>query len=472
MTWTLTVGVTIVMALSSLGRVGGVRIDADPGLCEPGDSWKVTSHSVTVVRPDGSKILRAQAGPLFALPETCAREIGGLLPGRYLVQVTPPRAVLPPYSFAFEVRAGEWTQVQLRLPPVIVRGRVTSNGVPVPGALPGLTPTPETARQIPARRSEPTTFVEWPTDNDGRYAAARWAPGTYAQSFLLNGQKLPGTSAELTVGLGVTEHDVEVGAGALRIWFTERGATLQGEVTVRLTLHALPQKPFNRVIRAGATAVDVGILAPGHYIVRATAERRSADGSVVSLVSAREAEVLVSPNLPTDVSIDLVSREGWLEVFDPDGRPIEGASVVSYPGAASLRTDKDGRVSLATLPVGARVPIRTRTWGMTCHVVSDDLLQRVTIADAVESIVLRVPQEPVDVRPRQTTAARQELLGSTVTGLVGAACPLPFEAFSVAEARVPGAVEFSLMLPAGSYTLTLRDGRTFAVRAPALIEIK
>lgn len=472
MTWTLTVGVTIMMALSSLGRLGGLRIDADPGFCEPGDPWRMTSHSVMVVRPDGTKILRAQAGKLFALPETCTRELGALVPGRYLVMVTPPAAVLPPYSFAFEVLAGQWTDVALRQPPVVVRGRVTTNGVPVSGVSVGFVPAPGTSVIPISPRPLPTTFGDAPTDEDGRYAKVLWAPGTYTQSFKLDGQELAASQREVTFGTGSNTHDVEVGAGGLRIWFTERGATLQDEITVRLTLHSIPLKPFTRVLRAGSTSVDVGMLAPGKYVVRATAEKRSSDGSVVSLVSARESEVAVAPSLPTDVSIDLVSREGWLEVFDPDGRPIEGASVVSYPGAASLRTDEAGRVSLASLPVGARVPIRTRTWGMTCHVVTDDLQQRVAIADASELIVLRIPQGPADVRPSATTGARQEVAGAVVTGLAGATCPLPFEAFSVAEARVSGAVEFTLMLPPGAYTLTLRDGRTFNLRAPSVVEIK
>lgn len=474
MTWTLTVGVTMAMALSSLGRLGGVRIDADAGFCEPGDEWTVTSHSAMVVRPDGTTTLRVAAGKLSSLPATCAREIGGLMPGPYRVLVTPPRAVLPPYSFSFEVRARQWAQVVLSQPPVIVRGRVTTNGVPVPGVVVGFVPSPRTGTPPATPRQLPSTFVDVPTDDEGRYAKVLWAPGTYAQSFRLNGQELASPPPEMTFGPGINMHDVEVGAGALRIWFTERGATLQEEITVRLTLHALPVKPFERVIRAGSTAVDVGMLSPDNYIVRATAEKRSEDGRVISLVSAREVEVKVSPNLPTDVSIDLVSREEWLEVLDPDGRPIEGASVVSYPGATSLRTNEEGHVSLATLPVGARVPIRTRTWGMMCHVVTDGLLQRVTISEASESVILRLPFGPATVRPTgpDTVHIRQELAGSNVAGLAGASCPLPFEAFSVAEARVPGAVEFTLMLPGGSYTLTLRDGRTFAFRAPGVIEIK
>jgi hypothetical protein len=474
MTWTLAAVMTVAMAMSAPGRVGGLRIDAEPGLCEPGDPWTLTGHIATIVRPDGSTTTRGSTGKFSTLPPTCQRELGGLMPGPYRVLVTPPGAQLPPYSFSFEVRPRQWTDISLRLPPVVVRGRVTSNGVPVPGVAVGLSPLPGTSVAMANPRQLPSAFVSMPTDtdNEGRYAKVVWTPGTYIQSFKLDGQELGVAQREVALGAGLNTNDVEVGAGGLRVWFTERGATLQDEVTVRLTMQALPQKPFNRVVRAGATAVEVGMLAPGNYIVRATAERRSEDGRVVSLVSAREAEVRVSANLPTDVSIDLVSREGWLEVFDTDGRPIEGASVVSYPGAASLRTDEAGRVSLSTLPVGARIPIRTRTWGMTCHVVTDDLQQRVTIADASELVVVRIPQGPAGVRPMATTIARQEVAGSTVTGLAGAACPLPFEAFSVAEARVPGAVELSLMLPPGAYTLTLRDGRTFNFRAPSVVEIK
>jgi hypothetical protein len=474
MNWPLLVGALMAVTLSSLGRLGGVRIDADAGFCESGDQWAVTSHSAIVVRPDGSSTLRVAAGNLSSLPETCRRELGGLLPGPYRVLVTPPRSVLPPFSFSFEVRARQWTQVELRQPPVVVRGRITANGVPVPGITPNFVPVQQTSVQIPARRPQPMSFAESWTDDDGRYATVLWAPGTYTQSFRLHGQELPVASREIALGVGNNVNDVDVGVGALRIWFTERGATLQNELTVRLTLHTLPQRPFERTVRASSGPVEVGMLAPGPYVVRATAEKRTDDGRVISLVSAREPEITLAAHQSIDATIDLVSREGWLEVVHADGRPIEGASVVMYPGAASLRTDEGGRVSLATLPVGARVPIRTRTWGMTCHVVTDDLLQRVTISDASESVIVRLPYGPATVRPigPDTARLREQLAGSNVTGLAGASCPLPFEAFSVAEARVPGAVELTLMLPDGWYTLTLRDGRTFPFRAPGLVVIK
>jgi hypothetical protein len=473
MNWAL-FSVTVALALSSLGRLGGVRIDADAGFCESGDQWSVTGHAAWSERPDGSRTLRVASGKLSSLPETCRREVGGLMPGPYLVLVTPPSAVLPPYSFSFEVRAGQWTHVTLRQPPVIVRGRVTANGVPVPGVVVGLVGSPSAGSPIATPRQLPSTFVDVATDNEGRYARVLWAPGTYTQSFKLAGQELAGAQRDITLGAGINNHDIEVGAGALRIWFTERGATLQHEITVRLTLQTLPQRPFERTVRASSGPVDVGMLAPGSYVVRATAEKRSDDGRVIPLVSAREPEITLTQNQSADVTIDLVSREGWLQVFNPDGQPIEGAAVVMYPGAASLRTDAEGRVSLATLPVGARVPIRTRTWGMMCHVVTDDLLQRVTIGEASESVILRLPYGPATVRPAgpDTVRLRQELAGSNVAGLTGASCPLPFEAFSVAEARVPGAVEFTVMLPDGWYTLTLRDGRTFQFRAPGRIEIK
>lgn len=468
MSWTLTIGVMVAMALASLGRLGGVRFDADPGLCEPGDLLEaVSTGKVTSVGEDGT-VIRARGLPL---PATCHREIGGLAPGVYIVRVTPSHTDLPPYSVPFQLRAGRWTNVPMRMPPVVVRGRITSNGQPIAGVTHGFAPTSgtgTTGQKLPAE----ILFSGVPSDEQGQYATVLWSPGDYTQSFRLEGQELSIAQRQVRFGSGVNTNDVDVGAGGLRIWFTERGATLQEEITVRITLQTLPQKPFNRVARAGPTAVDIGMLGPGTYVVRATAERRTAEGGVVSLVSAREVEVKVSANQATDVSIDLDSREGWLEVFDPDGRPIEGAAVVSYPGATSLRTGEDGRVSLATLPVGARVPIRTRTWGMTCHVVTEALQQRVTIADASESILLRVPQGPANERPLTATAARQELAGSFITGLAGASCPLPYEAFSIAEARTLGAVEFTLMLPAGSYKLTLRDGRTFDFRAPGLIQIR
>ncbi len=471
MNWPVLVGALLAVTLSSLGRLGGVRFDAETGLCEPGDTSRALSvGNITVVGPDG-KVTRARGLPF---PATCHREVGGLAPGRYVVQVTPPRSVLPPYSVSFEVRAGQWTDVPLTLPPVIVRGRVTSNGTPITGAVPNFTPASGTTTLQWQSGRQPSAFSPVRSDDDGRYAVALWAPGTYTQSFSLEGRQLPLTASEVTLGLGVNLHDIEVGAGALRVFFTERGASLIDPLTVRVTLHSLPQRPFVRTVRASSGPVDVATLAPGTYVVRATAERRSAEGGVISLVSAQQVDVTVSAHQSTDVTIDLVSREGWIEVTDTAGRPIDGASVVTYPGAASQRTDERGRVSLGTLPVGARVPIRTRTWGMTCHVVTDDLLQRVTIADAAEEVVISIPHQPAGARPTGAEARqlRQVTDGASVSGLAGATCPLPIEAFSIAEGRAAGAVELTLMLPDGWYTLTLRDGRTFQFRAPGRLEIK
>jgi len=471
MTWTVTVGLTIAMALSSLGRLGGVRFNAEAGLCEPGDASRSMSVGrITVVAEDGT-VTRARGLPF---PATCQREVGGLAPGRYLVLVTPPRSVLPPYSVSFEVRASEWTEVPLLLPPVTVRGRVTSNGMPVAGVTPSFSRAPGIVALSWTPERQPSAFQAVPSDEDGRYAVALWAPGTYAQSLRLEGQELFVAGREVALGLGANLHDIEVGAGALRVFFTERGAALTDAIPVRVTLHSLPQRPFVRTVSASSGPVDVATLAPGTYVVRATAERRTDAGGVITLVSARAVDVTVTAHQTIDVMVDLVSREGWLEVVDSAGRPLEGAAVVTYPGAASLRTDETGRVSLGTLPVGARVPIRTRTWGMTCHVVTDDLVQRVAIADATETVIVRIPHQPAGAHPtgEQAGRLRQVAVGASVTGLAGATCPLPFEAFSVAEGRVLGAVELTLMLPDGWYTLTLRDGRTFPFQAPGVIQIK
>jgi hypothetical protein len=469
--WPVLVGALLAVTLSSLGRLGGVRFDAETGLCEPGDASQFIGIGRTMVVGEDGKVTRAGGLPF---PATCQLEVGGLAPGRYVVQVTPPRLVLPPYSVSFDVRAGQWTDVPLTLPPVIVRGRVTSNGMPVTGAVPNFSPSSGTTTLQWTPGRQPSAFPLVRSDDDGRYAVALWAPGTYTQSFSLEGQQLPLTASEVTLGLGVNVHDIEVGAGALRVFFTERGVSLIDPLTVRVTLHSLPQRPFVRTVRASSGPVDVATLAPGTYVVRATAERRSAEGGVISLVSAQQVDVTVSAQQSTDVTIDLVSREGWLEVVDASGRPLDGAAVVTYPGATSLRTDERGRVSLATLPIGARVPIRSRTWGVTCHVVTNAFLQRVTIADAAEEVVISVPHKLAGARPTGPEARqlRQVTAGASVSGLAGATCPLPIEAFSIAEGRAAGAVELTLMLPDGWYTLTLRDGRTFQFQAPGRIEIK
>jgi len=456
-------------------HLGGLRFDADVGMCEPTDSWTLTGLGrITVMT--GGRTVRSTAGVPPPHLTHCQRELGGLHPGSYRVVVTPPGDQLPPYDLTWTIQAGEWTQMRLVHPPVVVRGRVTSNGAPVPGVDVDFMPTGDTSSQRWPRGIEPSAFQVVPTGEDGRYARVLSVPGTYKQVVRRVAQG-PFSDVVDVVNLapGVNVHDIEVAAGTIRVWLTEHGMTPTRDLLVTLTLQALPGKPIIRVVTNPAEATEIGLLAPGTYVVRATAESRQQGGPVVTLAGSREHEVVVSGHQAVDVNIDLVPRDGWLKVVSDDGTPVEGAYVLTYPGATALRTDAEGQVSLGTVPVGTRLPVRTRTWGVTCHVVTTDLLQRVAVADATEAVVLRFPHGPADVRPQgrePVTLARSLVAGATVVGITGATCPLPMEALSIAEGRIDGAIDLSIMLPRGDYTLALRDGRQLALRAPGTVVIK
>jgi hypothetical protein len=458
--------VTITIPLSHLG---GVRFIADSGMCEPGDEWEFLNGAAS----------RA-AEPLKQWPRptatTCQREVGGLAPSPYIVQVNPPRDRLPPYGLMFQVKAGEWTTLQVVHPPVVVRGRVTAHGTPVPDIWADFRaaagePTIRWSASI-----QPSAFMVQPTDSQGRYAVALRQPGAYRQMVTDQGlalDALPGMAEEVTFGPGVNVHNIELGGSRLRVWFTTRGLPMRRDVPVTLTLQS-PRNSFTRVVANPSEPFELSLFATGTYMVSASAQGQDADGTPVALASSRFHEVTVSPTLSPDVTIDLVPRDGHLDVVHQTGAPIEGAAVRPFARATGLTTDANGRVSLSTVPVGTRLSIVTRTWGVTCHTVTDEPVQRAVVAESSATTIVAFPHGEIGVRPPAESGAsyRTMLNGATFLDVAGATCPVPFDALPVATGRVPGAVEFTIMLPPGLYTLMLRDGRVFSVSAPGRVEIR
>lgn len=474
MQWVLTVGAMVVAVVSWLSQgtgaplvVGGIRFDADPGMCEEDTEWAFLFS--THLAPDHPDNRSTAKRPLPTSP-TCQSEVWGLAPGPYTVRVVPARRELPMVMTAVEVRAGEWSTARLARPPVVVRGRVTSNGEPVPGvhvdirsmALPPITGVG------PVVTSSVGAIVNAMTDNDGRYALGLSTPGTYRQTLRETGQlEMPGIPEEIELRLGVNDNDLEIGGGTLRVWLTERGASMPPDRSVTLTVQSLPQRPKRPVVANPSEPFDLRLVTPGRYIVSATAQSVDAGGQPVTLVAAQQKEVVIAQRTTTDVSIDLIERdEMWLDVMHTSGTAIGGAYVVPYPGTPSLRTDDNGRVSLMSVPVGTRLPIRTQAWGITCHTVTTDVLQRVVVPDASETLVL------TSTKDNNPLSGRRLLGGATIAGLPGATCAVPYEALSVGETRGTTSVDFKIQLPPGVYTLTLLDGRVLQVTAPGRTEIK
>lgn len=450
-----------------LGGVGGVRFDADPGMCEADHDW--TFSFMTHLAPDHPDNQPTATKPL-PTAKTCQREVGGLAQGSYTVRVTPPHRELPVFYTNLLVRGGEWASIRMFRPPVVVRGRVTSNGEPVPGihvdirsmALPPMTGAgPVVTNSVGA-------IVNSMTDNDGRYALGLSTPGTYRQTLRETGQiEMPGIPEEVELRLGVNDNDLEIGGGTLRVWLTERGASMPPDRPVTLTVQSLPQRPKRPVVANPSEPFELRVITPGRYIVSATVQSVDAAGQAVTLVAAEQKEVVIAQRTTTDVAIDLIQRdEMWLDVMHTNGTPVAGAYVVPYPGTPSLRTDDHGRVSLASVPLGTRLPIRTQAWGITCHTVTTDVLQRVTVTDATATLVLAWTKD------KDALAGRRVLGGSTLSGLPGASCVVPYEALSVGETRGTASVDFKIQLPPGVYTLTLLDGRVLQVTAPGRTEVR
>jgi hypothetical protein len=61
----------------------------------------------------------------------------------------------------------------------------------------------------------------------------------------------------------------------------------------------------------------------------------------------------VAANATADLVIELVERNGWLEVVDRAGQPVEGAYVLPFVRSTGLRTVEDGRVSSGLWPRAA-----------------------------------------------------------------------------------------------------------------------
>lgn len=222
------------------------------------------------------------------------------------------------------------------------------------------------------------------------------------------------------------------------------------------------------------TTIDA--LPLGMYSVTASGTTTDGQGNPVTLVASRVQHVTVA-EAGASVVLELVERAATLEVVDVMGVPLDGALIVPRPATETVKTDAVGRAAIDRLAVGTEVTIRSRTWDTTCHVVSDQPLQRVVIPAATAEVLLTWPTEPrpasAAFTPPGVAAARANgrFQGARISGLAGAGCDLPLSSMSVATVRVPRS-GLLINLPPGAYTITLADGRQFSFTAPGRLEVK
>lgn len=449
-------------------HLGGLRIEADPGICEPGDGWLLTTAAAESVGATHPAFGQAQH---LSDAATCHREIGGLAGGGYFIRVDPRANDLPPYAMAFTVAVGQWWIERVRMPQVIVRGRVMFDGVGVPGVRVLFDPAEPVATRTGTAQPSPVRAV---TNDEGEYATFLGTIGAHTPRVGFPGRQMQADQSLQGVVLspGVNHHDLHVGGGRLQVRFTRRGQEVTAIVFGRIVLQA-SQGPTIVTMLSDTAPREIPLIPAGRYTVSSHVTLGAPAESPGASLTSRVVSVDVRDGMSTDVVLDLTGRPAMLELVDPAGRPQTGAHTVSMPVHPGLRTDDAGRVSLDAVSTGTLLAFRTRDWGMTCHVVTDDRHQRVTVYDATESIVFVWRQDPAEARYRHpANRSHGPLTGATISGVPGATCPIPFNAFSIGVRTQPGGADFTVQLPPGTYTLTLQDGRTLLVTAPGTVEIR
>ncbi len=462
---------------------GGVRLDADAGMCESDDPWQLVSVTMTVAMP-GGRTRSQHMTNVQAATHTCVRELGGLLPGRYQFKVTPPAARMPAFTIAFTVAAGKWTEERLAAPPVVVRGQVTYAGEPLSGVTVGF--VPEGVPTPPARPAELETWLTSSmgaffvnrTDEGGRFALAVVRSGTHVPqaSNVLGPLDVQHPATAIDLAAGINEVDIRLGGARLSVELRRSDRNNTQPIAAAVVVHHIRGASRTLAVNDVNQATTIDALPLGMYSVTASGTTADGQGNPVTLVASRVQNVTVA-EAGASVVLELVERAAILEVLDAVGSPLDGASIVPRPATETIKTDAAGRAAIDRLAVGTEVTIRSRTWDTTCHVVSDQPLQRVVIPAATAEVLLTWPVEPERassvVLPPGATAARAKgpFAGARISGLLGAGCVIPLSSMSVATVRVPRP-GLMINLPPGAYTITLADGREFAFTAPGRLEVK
>lgn len=256
--------------------------------------------------------------------------------------------------------------------------------------------------------------------------------------------------------------------GRARIMFTEHGKPTTTAVRGSVYFEAPGIGVRERRVTSFARPVEIASMPPGVYRFTVVAQSLT-----TALVASQVHEVRIAGRDTVDVTIDLVTRDGWVTVVDATGAPVAGAHYFTRPSAVNSTADDRGRINLATIASGTELTVRTIQWGVTCHRITDAARQTVVVPDATEALVITAPPTPTSGLPqRRHILPSLRLAGAMVSGVPGSDCAVPYEHLPVTLARGAGVTVHTLLLPFGDYTLTLLDGTVLRASAPGQIGIR
>lgn len=269
------------VVLRAGGRLTGTAFDAE-GLVLSGGMVRLKKSAGGMRLPGGMRVGGGPShGPMGSGPggDSLSAETGpdgkyeivGILPGRYVAELTSPRksggfgAMImfegmggPEKGTAVTIEEGETASLDLALAPTgTLRGRVTEAGNPVSGVPVSLS---KSDAMIPGFGGPSAR-----TDDEGRFELADIEPGTYKMSATPKGGARPITRTVEIDARRVTQEDVNLPSGGItgRVTDTDSGDGIEG-VVIEVTpadRDDEPEAPVTR--RAAFVAIQTSDSGPG-----------------------------------------------------------------------------------------------------------------------------------------------------------------------------------------------------------------
>ena len=189
--------------------VGAVRITAVNDVCGAATEAGINAFLIPQVAPE-IKSPPNRARVFTAKPPRCDMIVAGLRPGDYEAFFRREGAGAGTRNFS--VTAQTLARADITGPPVLVDGRVTFNGKPVPGAVVDFLPTLSATELTPVRG-------ETKTDADGYYTIGLDAPGTYRAALRASRMGML-SSKTVEFAEGRQRHDITMVGGTIRVKVT------------------------------------------------------------------------------------------------------------------------------------------------------------------------------------------------------------------------------------------------------------
>lgn len=316
---------------------------------------------------------------------------------------------------------------------VVIGGRVTRNGVPLPGAIVNFFPRGNSSRASGSSSA----------DNDGQYSISGLEEGEYSVMVNDSQRMSPYTTTYQVRGSSTYDIDFKTSSLRGRVLDVSTNEPL-GNVTVQL--RSVSQTEGPRMTRAGMTdatgAFILDSVPPGNYTVTATKDGFGNDAK----------ELYVGESAPADLEFHLASNSGvTLNVVDArDGQPITArASVYDMQGRVVDETrmmfmggGEAGSLKLSVSPGNYTATVSASGYAPRNFSIQSPSIQSVALS----------PGGTLQVRSKHDGAVRIRLLDAN---------GIPYWRFSnMLPSRellpTPGTTTFS-NVAAGTYTMQLLE---------------